>query len=223
MRLGIPNILPLIGYLLFWTISIFMTFIFLDKYETATTGDTIFVVISLLFCFIIIAFLSYRFKIVLLTDKSIKIITPFRFQLKDIKFSDLTNLNWDLWGTYRTGDYRRLTITTSSGFQANISDFEFINYDSLEKWVLERTSLDINFNKKLNVELQQAKWNKWTNLFIIGVLIFFFILLSNEHSDNIMNISIRIAMIFITWRLIVKLIQYQKRIDGNKKKRKLRK
>jgi hypothetical protein len=215
--------LPFIGYLLFWTIGIFMTIIFLDKYETATTGAIIFFLTFLLLCYFMVGLLSYRFKIVLLTEEEIKVIIPFRFQFQEFKFSDVAEIKWDLWGTYRTGDYRKLIITNSSGLQTNISDLEFINYDSLEKWILERTSLTLNLERKLNVELQQAKVNRWLNLFIIVVFIFFFFLLSSGQRDNNINIGIRIAMVFITWRLIVRLVQYQKRINENNQRRGLRK
>jgi hypothetical protein len=200
-----------------------MTIIFLDKYETATTGATIFFLTFLILCYFMVGLLSYRFKIVLLTKEKIIVIIPFRFQFQEFKFGDFAKIKWDLWGTFRTGDYRKLIITSSSGLHTNISDLEFINYNSLEKWILERTSLELNLERKLNVELQQAKVNRWLNLFIIVVFIFFFFLLSSGQRDNNINIGIRIAMVFITWRLIVRLVQYQKRINENNQRRRLRK
>jgi hypothetical protein len=126
--------------------------------------------------------------------------------------------NWDLWETFRGGDYRKLSIRTSSGYGANISDLEFINYDRLEIWLLDKTNLELNLDRKLNIEVRQARWNRWLNLFIILMFVFFFGLLSTGNRNGTIDLVIRILMIIIGWRLVIRLLQYQQRINRDNKK-----
>jgi hypothetical protein len=190
-----------------------MTILFLDKVDAATMGATIFFVIFILLCYSMFGLLSYRFKIVAMTDNALIVIMPFRLQYKNLKFDSIDELNWDLWETFRMGDYRKLIIQTSSGFRTNISDLEFINYDSLEKWLVDRTTLKLNLDRKLNIELRQAKWNRWLNLIAIVMFVFFFFLFSNGQWGNNTGLAIQITMVIITWRLLVRLFKYQKLIN----------
>ena len=221
MRIGIPNVIPLFGYLFFGTVSIFMTILFFDKVDAEKTGVTIFLAIFILACYTTFGLLSYRFKVVVMTDKELIVIIPFRFQCKSFKFENIKDLKWDLWVTYKMGDYRKLVIQTSSGYVTNISDLEFINYDSLEKWLIDSTNLKLNLARKLNIELQQAKANRWLNIIAIVMFVFFFFVLSKGQMRTDVRFPIQIVMIIINWRLIIRLVQYQQRINENKKRRKL--
>ena len=216
MRIGIPNFLPLFGYIFFGAVSASMTIIFLDKVDTATTGATIFFAICILLCYTMFGLLSYRFKLVVMTDNAVIVIMPFRFQYRNLKFDSITELKWDLWETFRAGDYRKLIIQTSAGFRTNISDLEFINYDSLEQWLVNKTTIELNFDRKLNIELRQAKWNRWLNLIVIVMFGFFFFLFSSGKWENNTGLAIRITIVVITWRLLVRLFRYQKLINESK-------
>ena len=155
-----------------------------------------------------------------MTNNELIIIMPFRLKYMRFTFDNIKNLQWDLWYTYRTGDYRKLNITTSSGYKTNISDLEFINYNSLEKWLIQKTNIELNLERKLNVELRQAKSNRWLNAVIIVMFVFFFFLFSIGIRQNNISIFIRIAMVVITWRLVVRLVQYQQLINAVGQRRK---
>ncbi|WP_162056168.1 hypothetical protein [Pontibacter pamirensis] len=213
MRIGIPNILPLFGYVFFGTLSIAMTTLFLDKFATATTGAVVFLAVFILVCYIMFVLLSYRFKIVVMTDKELIFIIPFRFKLQSFKFDNIKHLKWDLWETYKMGDYRKLVIQTSSGYLTSISDLEFINYNSLETWLINKTDLKLNLDRKLDIELQQAKWNRWLNVVAIVMFVFFFFLFSKGQLRTDIRFPIQIAIVIIIWRLLARLIQYQQKIN----------
>ncbi|QSE97227.1 hypothetical protein [Fulvivirga lutea] len=216
MKLGIPNILPLIGFTFFGAISISMSILFFDKVDSATTGSTIFFALFLLMCFGMFGILCYRFKIVVMTDKKLIIIIPFRFQFKTFTFENIKSLKWDLWETFKMGDYRKLSIQTNSGYLTNISDLEFINYDSLEKWLMKKTTLELNLDRKFYNEVQQAKWNKWVNIIVILLVGFFMLLFA---TGNNFNFIVPLFLAIIIWRLIVKLVQYQQRINESRQRR----
>jgi hypothetical protein len=219
LRIGIPNVLPLFGFLLFGTFSILLTISFLDKVDAETTGASIFFVIFILSCYAMFSLLCYRFKVIIMTESKLVIVLPFRFQFRVFKFESIQDLKWDLWGIHRLGDYRKLNILTSSGYRTNISDLEFINYDSLEKRLIDKTDVKLNLHRKMNVELQQAKWNKWLNLVVIVMFVLFFFLLSNGRMRTDIRFGIQIAIVIITWRLVARLVQYQQRINRSKQRK----
>lgn len=219
MRIGIPNVLPLFGFFLFGTISILFTILFFDKVDAETTGMTIFFAVFILLCYAMVGLLSYRFKVIIMTDKELIIVLPFRFQHNTFKFSNIENLKWDIWGIHRLGDYRKLNISTSSGYLTNISDFEFINYDSLEKWLVDKTDIKLNLDRKLKVELQQAKWNRWLNVIAIVMFVFYFFILSSGQMRTDIHFGVQVAIVIVTWRLVVRLVQYQQRINRNEQRK----
>ena len=155
-----------------------------------------------------------------MTNKKFIVIAPFRFLIKSFSYDSIVDLKWDLWTTHKIGEYRKLLIKTSSGYQTNISDLEFINYDSLEKWLVNRISLELNLERKFYIEVQQAKWNKWLNIVVISLSVFLFFVLSNGPLRTDIRIPIQIIMIFILWRLVLRLIQYQQNINTSKRRRK---
>jgi hypothetical protein len=219
LRIGLPNILPLIGFLFFGAVGVLMTILFFDKVDTAETGATIFFVIFILFSYGMFGLLCFRFKVVVMTVNKLVIIFPFRLKLHSITYDKIDDLKWDLWGTFRMGDYRKLIIRTQSGYRTNISDLEFINYDSLEKWLMERTKLEFNLDRKTYVEVQQAKYNKWVNMVAILMVGFFTFLISNGRNDNNIRTVILLILVLIIWRLCVRLVQYQQRIKVSRQRR----
>jgi hypothetical protein len=96
------------------------------------------------------------------------VIRPFRFQFKTIDLDDIKKINWNTWSIHKLGDYRKLTITADN-FKTNFSDFEFINFNRLESFLLDKTKVTSKFSLtiKQNVELSQAKANRWWNLVAI--------------------------------------------------------
>ncbi|SHG79768.1 hypothetical protein SAMN04488109_1887 [Chryseolinea serpens] len=197
-----------------------MTTLFFDKVGTATVGATIFFVLFILLCYAMFGMMSYRFKVIIMTGKELIVIKPFRLQYKRFKFDSIKSLKWDLWEIHRMPDFRKLNILTTSGDRLNISDLEFVNYDNLEKWLIENTNVELNLDWKRNVEVRQARYNRWINLVTIVIMFFFFFLFSTGHRGNNATLAIRIAIVIVTWRLLVQLIRYQKRIatSGRKKR-----
>ena len=196
-----------------------MTILFLNKVDTAETGATIFFVIFLLLCYGMFGLFSFRFKIVVMTGNKVIVVFPFRLKLQSFTYDNIEGLKWDLWETFKLGDYRKLTIQTKSGFVTNISDLEFINYDSLEKCLVTRTNIELNLDRKVYVEVQQAKYNKWVNIGTILVVGFFTFLIANGHSDNNIKNIILVVLILTIWRMLVRLVQYQQRINESRQRR----
>jgi hypothetical protein len=195
---------------------------FLDKYETATTGATIFLLSFLILCYGMVGLLSYRLKLVIMTNDKIKIMIPFRFKLKTIDFGNIKKIDWNIWSIHKLGDYRKLTITTDN-FKTNISDFEFINFNDLESFLLDKTKVTSKFNLsvKQNVELSQAKVNRWWNLVAILMSVFFLAIISFNGKIGTGKLIVQVIIAFLVIRLTVVFVQYQNRIsDFNKKRRK---
>jgi uncharacterized membrane protein len=96
---------------------------------------------------------------------------------------------------------------------------EFINYDSLEKWLMERTGLEFNLDRKTYVEVQQAKYNRWVNLVAILMVGFFTFLIATGRNDNNIRTAILLILVLIIWRLCVRLVQYQQRIKESRQRR----
>lgn len=197
-----------------------MTALFFDKAATASIGPTIFFVIFILLCYAMFGIMSYRFKIIIMTGKELIVIKPFRLQQKRFKFDSIKSLKWELWEIYRMPDFRKLNILTTAGDRLNISDLEFINYDRLEKWLIENANVELNLGWKRNVEVRQAKFNRWLNLVAIVMLsfIFFVVLLSTPHRESV-RLAVLITIPVIMWRLLVHLTRYQERIAAARRKR----
>jgi hypothetical protein len=220
LRIGIPNFIPLFGYLFFVAIGIKMPILYFEKLETATSGMTIFIIILILSCSLMIGVLSYRLKFVVMTDNRIIVIMPFRLQYRSLKYDNVVNLKWKLWTTYKMGDYRKLIILTGSGYQINISDLEFINYDRLECWLIDKTNLKLNLSQKLKIELEQAKYNRWLNLLVILFSLFILHIFSTKQNQSDVIVIIQIIIAVIIWRLALRLYQYQQLIAIHKQQRK---
>jgi len=220
LRIGIPNFIPLFGYFFFGAGGTVMAISFFNKVDSATTGATIFVVIIILLCYAMLGIMSYRFKIIVMTGQELIAIMPFRLQYKCLKLDSIKSLKWELWEIQRLPDFRKLNILTASGYRLNISDLEFVNYDRLEKWLIENTNAERNLDWKLNVEVRQAKYNRWVNLvtLVIMVVFFFVVPLSIRRGENV-KLVILITLSVIIWRLVAQLIRYQERIAAGRRKR----
>lgn len=190
-----------------------MTILFFNRVATATTGAVILFALFILMCYTMLVFLSYRFRIIVMTAKEFIIIVPFRFKRQSFRFDNVKYIKWNLWESNKTGDYRKLCIQTSSGYRTSISDLEFMNFDTLEAWLISRTDLKLNLNRKLSIELQQAKRNRWINIMVIVMILYFFFQFSNGQLSTDILFPIQVVMFITTWRLLVRLIQYQKTIN----------
>jgi hypothetical protein len=150
------------------------------------------------------------------------VLRPFRFQLRIIDFDTIKRIDWSIWSIHRLGDYRNLTITTDD-YKTNFSDFEFINFNNLESFLLDKTKVTSEFNltTKKNVELEQAKENRWWNLIAILMSIVFLAMISfNGKTWTGLHIA-QIAITLFIIRMTIVFIEYQNRIrDYNKESRK---
>ena len=111
-----------------------------------------------------------------------------------------------------------MNVLISSGYDINISDFEFINYDSLEKLLIEKANVKPDLSRKQNVELQQAKWNRWLNVLAIVMFVFYFFVISSGQMRTDIRFGVQVAIVIVTWRLVVRLVQYQQRINKNEQR-----
>jgi hypothetical protein len=219
LRIGLPNILPLVSFLFFGATSVAMTILFFDKVDTTEIGPTIFFVIFLLLCYGTFGLLSFRFKVVVMTHNRLIIVFPFRLSLHGFTYDNIDDLKWDLWQMFKMGDYRKLAIRTKSGYKTNISDLEFINYDSLEKWLMTRTKLQFNLDRKTNIEVQQAKYNKWVNIVVIFIAVLLTLVITTERGDSNIRVVVPVVLVLTIWRMVVRLIQYQQRINESRQRR----
>jgi hypothetical protein len=220
LKIGIHNIIPTVGYLLYTTACIFLTFILFNKIDLETPGTVIVWLLFILACYAMFGLMSYHLKFILLTDKKLTVVRPFRFQFITIEFEAIINIDWNIWSVPKSGDYRNLTIRTNN-FKINFTDFEFINFNSLEKFILEKTNVTSKFNLtiKQNVELAQAKENRWWNLIWILMLFVFLILVSFNEKIGNQKLIIQVVIIGLIIRLTVVSLEYHNRIKSfNRKK-----
>jgi hypothetical protein len=155
-----------------------------------------------------------------MTDNKMTVIRPFRFQFRTIDFDDIKKIDWNIWSVYRIGDYRNLTITTDH-FKTNFSDFEFINFNRLERFLLDKIKVTSKFDLtiKQNVELSQAKENRWWNLIAILMSAFFLAMISFNGKTGTGKLIAQIAITIFLIRMTIVFIEYQNRISVFSKKR----
>jgi uncharacterized membrane protein len=222
LKIGIHNIIPTIAYILYTAACIFLTIFLLNKFDGETPGTIMLYTLLILGSYGMFGLLSFRLKFVFLTDKKFTVLRPFRFQLRTIDFNNIKKIDWNIWSIHRLGDYRNLTITTND-FKTNFTDFEFINFNALESFLLEKTKGTSKFNltNKQNVELSQAKENRWWNIVAVLMSIFFLAMISLNGKTGAGKLIAQIIITFLIIRMIVVFVEYQNRIsDFNKKRRK---
>ena len=221
MKVSVHNLIPSFSYLISCIIGIFISFQFFSDLEKIESDLKILTIILLITILSILIVLSYYLKFIIFYDTKISIIRPFRFQFYSFKYHEIKDIEWDILAVDRLADYRRLTIYTDN-FKINFSDFEYMNFNSLEKILLEKTKSILKYNlaNKRRIELEQAKSNRWFNLIWILMLTYFLVhfTLNTKHNLHI----IQITLIIIIYRMIVVLVEYQKRIRGHKLKRRRR-
>jgi hypothetical protein len=222
LKIGIYNIIPTIAYILYTAACVFLTIFLFDRFEGETIGTIILYTIFILGSYGMFGLLSFHLKFIFLTDKQITVLQPFRFQLRTIDFDNIKKIDWNIWSIHKLGDYRKLTITTDD-FKINFSDFEFINFNRLESFLLDKAKVTSKFDLtiKKNVELSQAKGNRWWNLIAILMSAFFLAMISFNGKTGTGKFIAQIAITILIIRLTVVFIEYQNRIsDFNKKRRK---
>jgi hypothetical protein len=187
-----------------------LTIFLFDKFSGETLGTIIPYTLFMLGSYGMFGLFSFHLKFIFLTDKKITFLRPFRFQLRTIYFDSIKKIDWNIWSIHRLGDYRNLTITTDN-FRTNFSDFEFINFNRLESFLLDKTKVTSRFDLtiKKNVELSQAKGNRWWNLIAILISIFFLAMISFNGKTGAGKLIAQIAIILLIIRLTFVFIEYQ--------------
>lgn len=214
--------MPTAAYILYTTGCVFLTFFLFDMFDGETLGTIILFILLMLGSYGMFGLLSFRLKFIILTDQKIIILRPFRFQLRTIDFDNVKKIDWNIWSIHKLGDYRKLTITTDE-FKTEFSDFEFINFNKLETFLLDKTKVTSKFNltTKQNVELSQAKENRWLNLIAILMSVFFLAMISFNGKTGTGKLIAQIAITLFIIRLTIVFVEYQNRINVfSKKKRK---
>jgi hypothetical protein len=214
LKIGIHNIIPAFGYILYTTLCIFLAITLFDRFDAEAPGTIILWLILILACYTMLGLMSYNLKFIWMTDEKMTVLRPLRFQFEIIEFKDIITIDWNIWSAPKLGDYRNLTIKTNN-FKTNFSDFEFINFNSLERFILDKTQVSSQFNLKIkrNVELAQARENRWWNLAVILMLFIFLVLVSLNGETGWQKLIIQTVIIVVIIRLVVVFIEYQKRIN----------
>lgn len=215
MRIGIHNIIPTFAYILYAVGCIFLTnFLFNDLDAQVETAGTVILYIALILaCYAMFGLLSFHLKFVFITENKVTVVRPFRFQFETIDLGDIKKIDWNTFSIQRLGDYRKLTLTTDD-FKMNFSDFEYINFNSLERFLLDKASLSGKFNltSKQDVELSQAKGNRWWNLTAILISMFFLAMISWNGKSGTVKLIAQIGIAMLIIRLSKVFLEYQKRI-----------
>jgi hypothetical protein len=85
-------------------------------------------------------------------------------------------------------------------------------------WLMERAKLEFNLDRKTYVEVQQAKYNKWINIVVFLIVTFFIFLFAIGPYDSKIRTTVLVILIFINLRMVVRLNQYQQRINESRQR-----
>lgn len=157
-----------------------------------------FLAVLILINIIVIAFVIYRFRLIIITKQSILIIYPFRFLIIKTKLNKIKNLSWNSYIDSKAIYYRQLTFNTENNKSIILCDKEFENLDYIAKSICQSTIA----NKKVHqLNIERAKSNKTTqfyNLIFTSFLIcsLAFVTVKMENWSFHKSISIALFSIF---------------------------
>ncbi len=211
--------MPLLAYFLCAVNGVLTTVSLAKRPEDIFTGMGIFVTVLALFSYGTFFFLSYRLTIILMNDDEVWVLKPFRFKYVKFRMNEIKDLTWNFWGVPRFGDYRQLAITTTSGVQTKITDFEFINYDRLERRLMENTTLKLNLRRKREVEINSARANRWLNVAAIAMCVYGIIDFARSPMYRPALFVLQIILSLVAVLLIFRLVQYQSLINSKSSKK----
>ncbi|MCR9249093.1 MAG: hypothetical protein NXI20_01660 [bacterium] len=210
MKIGIPNILPSIGFILSSGFLAGIIYVF-DPQLLKDTGYTIAIIMAGIPTVSLTGIILYRFKVLILYSSQVFLIRPFRLSAKSILISDISSMNWQLWATHKLGDYRQIVIATSDD-QFEFSDLEFANFNSLQNRLIDKLTFEPDLNQKRTIEITQANSNIWINRISIAIIGFFLILLLitvNLSEPNPKKLLVISVPAFIIYRLTKRLKEYK--------------
>ena len=202
MKFGIINISTLFIVLIILICSSILTYISIFK-GLFLHGNLIFIAkfflaLIILINFFTIAFIIFRFRLIIITNRDIFIFYPFRFLIIKTKMDKIKNLNWSSYTDSKAIYFRQLTFETESNKSINLCDKEFENLDYISQALGHNTFA----NKKVEqLNFERAKSNKATQFYNLICIIFLicslvFVTIKMENWNNNTSIMLGLFSIF---------------------------
>tara|TARA_B110000879_G_C10873316_1_gene393818 strand:- start:8 stop:667 length:660 start_codon:yes stop_codon:yes gene_type:complete len=175
MKIGINNIFTSFWFFVMFLCSGTLTFLSLNRNIFA--GD-LFLVGKIIMGFMILLFIGiffyslYKFRILIIDNKSIVSIYPFLLKKEKIDLTKIKKLKLENFFAFKGTTYRKIKLTDFSGTM-EITDLEFENFEKLT------SELKLNQNKKREIDLEQAKSNLSNvnfNVYLLSGLLIFLII-----------------------------------------------
>ncbi len=223
---GIPSISAFVLSAVLLSVGCMLTFGYfttLDKFDTPTILLGVFIIgYSSFITYLLIT----RLRVLRITENAIKIFYPLLLKNKEIKITEIVNLNWRLRGTIEYGDFKELNIENKDKSIIKLTDFEFGNLDKLENYLLSSLNLKPNLTKKREVEVLQANGNNlltiFATLFCLTLIILTLIKISNNGHVNLGAVIVILVCSLLTVQFTSSLLKYKEILKDYKKARKKR-
>jgi hypothetical protein len=214
MKIGKPNLLPSYAYLLSLVGSIFCLKSIIFDFDKLSKGTFYYLCILASISFYFLIFLSYNIKIVIFKQHHFIYFAPFRFFYKKHKYTTISSLNWEiLMLDNRLGHFKEIIVNFNDANKSiKLSDLEFYNFNSIEKWLLIRINKKINLNKRNKIYLEQAKSNIWYYFIWLVLLLIFLISIATNEKNGCISHSIQVILLFLIFRISYIIIKYRKLI-----------
>lgn len=218
MKLGIININTFFVVLIILICSSILSYI--SIFKGLLYGDLIwiakfFLALMILINIFVIAFIIFKFRLLIITNRDIFILYPFRFLLLKTKIDKIKNLSWKSYVDSKAFFYRQLTFRTESNKSISLCDKEFENLDYISQSLGQNTIA----NKKIQqLNIQRAKSNKETQfynlvftIFLICSLVFVTIKMENWTINKSFSIGLFSIFTFIMFYFnLKKYLTYKK-------------
>lgn len=215
MRVGIPNLLPLLGYFLSTGVLYFLWVTALSP--MTGQGNRVGMLLILIPAIVLFFIINWQLQVIIIFKSHIFCVAPFRLNYKYLSLKNPFNIEWQLVDSNKFGNYKKLSVRNShSNTNIDFSDYEFINFNQLESFLTSNKMANWDTARKRTVEIGVAKVNKWINLSLIAIFLFllFVILFLYSLSDTYTIEPIGLLGItFITiviFRLGLRLQEYDK-------------
>ncbi|KFC18693.1 hypothetical protein IO90_16975 [Chryseobacterium sp. FH1] len=218
MKFGIININTLFVVLIILICSSILSYI--SIFKGLIYGDLIliakfFLALIILINLFIIAFIIFRFRLIIITNRDIFILHPFRFLIIKTKVDRIKKLNWSSYVDSKAIYYRQFTFKTESNQSIILCDKEFENLD----YIVQSLSQNTLANKKnYQLNFERAKSNKTTQfynlvftIFLICSLVFVTIKMENWNNNNLFSIGLFLMFTIIMFYFnLKKYLTYKK-------------
>jgi len=194
MKIYRNNIFTIILFSLLLLSSAYEGCILLAKYNTLDI-ELLVLLFSLLSVFALTAiFVIIKFKLLIITNRSLILIYPFQFRYRSINKNSMSRLGWDNM-KFLFLNFRLISIYTRTGEKINVTDFEFYNFAAFEYEIMKSVTTDRRLRReKEDVAYDQAIFNKPVVELLLILLILVLVFLVYE-MIKIQSIKIIVLMV----------------------------